>query len=255
MRTCIATFLVAIAVAPAVDAQAVFVTGFESGHYSPGETIDGVDGWMGMASPLVGTIVDGRETASLGRRALTCWGGDPNMLSYEYWPGVFLLDAIWGRDAPEHDAAPVSMARVQADIRLDGPYTAFDALSANLIARNGSWNSSQMWLSSDGNVYCNSYGTDPVTGAQFSYEYEFGTPVLHGQYQRLAIIFDYSVHLAAFEVNGVIVGVLPFGGAGEGGFNGVLLQFAALDDPGVIDPSLYTAYYDNVFHIAVPVGR
>ena len=53
---------------------------------------------------------------------------------------------------------------------------------------------------------------------------------------------------------GVTVGVLPFGGQATEFFRGATLEFAALDIPAIIDPSLYTGYWDNLAILAVPVN-
>ena len=228
------------------NAQSVFHTGFETPNYLVGHTIDGVDNWFSAISPNAPVIVNDPTQARGGRRALQCWGGSPDLESTQG-----LLDGAWAQPMTLDPAwAQTAIVRVQCDVRLDGPDTGTgpndDLVSANLIARNGVGQSASMFLSSTGDVYCNSSG---IAGSFF---YEFATPVPLGQCSRLAIIYDYGTHLAAFEVNGVIVGVLPFGGGATEGFRGVFLEFAAFDNPLVVDPSLYTGYWDNVSVLAVP---
>ena len=127
-----------------------------------------------------------------------------------------------------------------------GSGPANDLLSANLYARNGVGGSAYMYSSSTGEVFCFADGVSGSSG------YQFATPVTLGQYSTLAITLDYATHLAAFEVNGVTVGILPFGGSASEFFRGATLEFAALDAPAVIDPSLYTGHWDNLVILAMP---
>lgn len=232
----------------AATAQALYLTGFETPNYLVGQTIDGVDNWFSAISPNAPAIVRNPALARSGRHALQCWGGSPELES----DGT-LLDGAWAQPMTLDPAwAHTAVVRVQCDVRLDGPDTGTgpndDLVSANLIARNGVGQSASMFFSSTGQVFCNSSGTG---GAVF---YQFATTVPLGGWARLAITYDYRTHLAAFEVNGVTVGALPFGGGANEAFRGVFLEFAAYDNPAVVDPALYTGYWDNVFVIAKP-GR
>ena len=243
----VASFLFA-SFATVANAQALFLTSFETPNYIAGQSIDGIDNWISAISPNAPVVVSDPSLASAGRRALQCWGGSPDLES-----SGGLLDGAWAHPVTFNPPwAQQALVRVQADVRLDGPDTGTgpndDLVSANLIARNGVNQSATMFLSSTGQVFCNSSG---VAGSFF---YQFATPVPLGQYSRLAIIYDYSTHLAAFEVNGIIVGVLPFGGGATEHFNGVFLEFAAYDNPSVVDPSLYTGYWDKVMIVAAPVN-
>ncbi|HEX6811147.1 MAG TPA: hypothetical protein VF384_05965 [Planctomycetota bacterium] len=246
MKTLFASSLVLAAFASLANAQSIFLTGFETPNYVVGQSIDGVDNWFSAISPDAPFIARDPALAAGGRRALQCWGGSPDLESSGglldgAWAQPMVLDPGWSQNA---------LVRVQCDVRLDGPDTGTgpndDLVSANLIGRNGVGQSASMFLSSTGQVFCNS------SGAAGSFFYQFATPVPLGQYSRLAIVYDYTTHLAAFEVNGVIIGVLPFGGGAAEGFRGVFLEFAAYDDPQLVDPSLYTGYWDNVFVLAVP---
>lgn len=229
------------------SAQLLYFTGFESREFVVGQSIDGVDGWTSLLAPDAPQIVDGRATSSgLGRRALRCWGGSP-----ELEPIQGLLDGAWAREVTlpawyRHRA----VVHVQADVRLDGPDTgngpANDLLSANLYARNGVGASAFMYLSSTGEVYCF------ANSVQGSVGYAFPTQVALGEYNRLGITLDYTTHIATFHVNCREVGSLPFGGTANEGFAGALLEFAAYDDPLVVDPSQYTGYWDNVLVFALP---
>lgn len=249
MNRCFVAALATSLFAASAQAQLLYHTGFETPDYVAGQTIDGIDGWFSFISPLAPAVVKAPAEASSGRRALRCWGGSPDLQSTQglldgAWAQTILLDPAWSQDA---------MVRVQCDVRLDGPDTgngpANDLLSANLYARNGVAGSAYMFMSSTGEVYC---FADSVTG---SAGYRFATPVTLGQYSTLAITLDYATHLAAFEVNGVTVGVLPFGGSATEYFRGATLEFAALDYPALIDPSLYTGYFDNLAILAIPVGK
>jgi hypothetical protein len=236
-------------VASTAKAQLLYHTGFETPNYVAGQTIDGIDGWASFISPLAPLVVANPAEAAHGRRALTCWGGDPNL---ETTQG--LLDGAWAQTVlVDPSYAQTALVRVQCDVRLDGPDTgsgpANDLVSANLYARNGVGGSAFVFVSSTGDVYC---FADSVGG---SAGYQFATPITLGQYTRIAITLDYATHLAAFEVNGVVVGVLPFGGQATEFFRGATLEFAAYDDPLVVDPSLYTGYWDNLMILEVPSNQ
>lgn len=246
MKPLVLTSLVVASFATVADAQMLFLTGFETSNYVVGQSIDGVDNWFSAISPNAPLVTRDPALASAGRHSLQCWGGSPNLE-----PSGGLLDGAWAQPMTLDPAwAHSALVRVQCDVRLDGPDTGTgpndDLVSANLIARNGVGQSASMFLSSTGEVFCNSAG---VAG---SFGYQFATSVSLGQYARLAITYDYSTHLAAFEVNGVVVGILPFGGGPNEQFRGVFLEFAAVDNPVWVDPSLYTGSWDNVFVLAVP---
>ena len=236
-RVFVPAFAAAV-LAPAANAQLLYHTGFENSPYATGQTIDGVDGWLSFISPNAPAVV--RSNASSGRRALECWGGSPHLESTQG-----LLDGAWAQTVlVDASIASTAVVRVQCDVRLDGPDTgsgpANDLVSANLYARNGAAGSAFMFLSSTGDVYCFANSVSGDAG------YQFATPVALGEYSRLAITLDYSVHLAVFEVNGVVVGVLPFGGQTTEFFRGATLELGALDAPLIVNPALYTGYWDNL---------
>lgn len=246
MKNPLAACFALAAFATIANAQLLYLTGFETPDYVIGQTIDGVDNWFSAISPNAPAVVGNRALASSGRQALQCWGGSADLQSTQglldgAWAQPMTLDPAWQQKA---------IVRVQCDVRLDGPDTGSgpndDLVSANLIARNGVGGSASMFLSSNGNVYCNSSSTG---GSVF---YAFETPIVLGEYSTLAITYDYAAHLAAFEVNGVTVGVLPFGGSPTEAFRGVFLEFAALDAPQIVDPSLFTGYWDDILVIAKP---
>lgn len=246
MKTLLASSLVLATLATSANAQALFLTGFETPNYIVGQTIDGIDNWFSAISPNAPRIVRDPALTSGGRRALQCWGGSPDLES----DGT-LLDGAWAQPMTLAPAwSQSALVRVQCDVRLDGPDTGTgpndDLVSANLIARNGVGQSASMFLSSTGDVYCNS------SGSAGSFAYQHQTPVQLGHYSRLAITYDYNTHLAVFEVDGVVIGFLPFGGGANEQFRGVFLEFAAYDNAQVVDPSLYTGYWDNLIVVAVP---
>jgi len=244
-RSLLPVLAVALA-ASAAHAQMLYHAGFETPNYLAGQSIDGIDGWFSFISPLAPVVVRDPAQARSGRNSLTCWGGDPDLGTTQglldgAWAQTVLLNPAWGGSA---------IVRVQCDVRLDGPDTgngpANDLVSANLYARNGVAGSAFMYVSSTGDVYCFANSTVGNAG------YQFATPITLGQYNRLAITLDYSMHLAAFEVNGVTVGVLPFGGQATEFFRGATLEFAAVDDPLWVDPTLYTGSWDNLAILAIP---
>lgn len=218
------------------DSANLFHTGFETRAYTANQRLDGQDGWTALLAPDAAVVVDGRQTASNGRRAVSCWGGGPLVHTQG------LLDGAWEQVVPFVPSLCASIVRVEADVRLDGPDTGVgpgdDLASANLYARNGAGRSAFFFVSSNGNAYAFANSDQGASG------YQFETPIRQGAYNHLSITLDYSTHLATFEVNRVVVGALPFGGAGEQ-FRGALLEFAAWDDPS-FDATLYTGYWDNV---------
>jgi hypothetical protein len=222
----------------------LFRTSFETPDYIAGERLDGRDGWVTLLAPNAARIVDGHATAASGRRAIECWGGGE--LADLGW----ILDGAWEQPVDFDAVTDPCIVRVEADVRLDGPDTGSgpndDLVSANLYARNGIGRSAFMFISSNGSAYA--FANSELYG---SAGYEFETPVELGEYNRLAITLNYSTHMAAFEVNGVTVGSLPFGGSGEE-FIGTLIEFGVYNDPNYVDPTLYTGYWDNVSVRAKP---
>lgn len=232
--------------ASSASAQLLYFTSFETPNYVVGQPIDGISGWQSFISPLAPQIVNGRSTASWGRRALQCWGGSPNL---ETTQG--LLDGAWYQALslpPWYQGN--ARVHVQCDVRLDGPDTGTgpndDLVSANLYARNGVGGSAFMYVSSTGDVYCFSGSVGGSAG------YAFPTPVTLGEYVNLGITLDYSTHMATFSVDHQDIGSLPFGGQATEQFAGAILEFAAYDNPLYVDPSLYTGSFDNLLVYALP---
>jgi len=249
MQRLFMSFVAAIALlAGSAQAQLLYHTSFETPNYHVGQTIDGVDNWFSFISPDANEIVNGHSTASwFGRRALSCWGGSPNLESTQG-----LLDGAWAHPASVNPAyGNHVLVQVSCDVRLDGPDTGTgpndDLLSANLIARNGVGGSASMYLSSVGEVFC---FADSAAG---SVGYAFSTPVTLGQYAHLSITLNYRTHIATFWVNFRAVGSAPFGGQAGEAFNGAILEFAAYDNLAYIDPSLYRGYWDNLTMFALPI--
>lgn len=222
----------------------LFHTGFENHDYAAGLPVAGQDGWVGIESADAAEVVSGKVFASSGRQAIRCWGGD-----LDHFPAWSLYDGAWEQVVPFDPTVQPSQVRVSADVRLDGPDTGTgpgaDMLSANLYARNGVGRSAFLYLSSNGCVYAFANSDQGNAG------YRFETPIEIGEYVELAITLDYGTHMATFEVDGDVIGSLPFGGAGEQ-WRGVLLEMAAYDDPQYVDPTLYTAYWDDVSVLARP---
>lgn len=234
------------ALAPVASAQFLYYSGFESPNFAVGQSIDGVDGWTSLISPQAIEVVRSNAQSACSRKSLKCWGGDPDLQSTQG-----LLDGAWTHTASINPAwAAHAMVHVQCDVRLDGPDTgngpANDLVSANLYARNGVGGTPFMYVSSTGDVYCFSAS---VSG---SFGYQFATPVTLGQYHRLGLTLDYATHFVAFSVDGVTVGLLPFGGQATEAFNGAILEFAAVDAPQWVDPTLYTGRWDNLLMVAWP---
>lgn len=247
MNRLFTSVLVTSLLAGAANAQLLFYTGFETSNYVVGQSIDGIAGWSSFISPDANEIVHGHATASWGRRALRSWGGDPDLQSTQG-----LLDGAWAQTVTLNPAyGDQVVVHVQCDVRLDGPDTgvgpANDLLSANLYARNGIGGSAFMYMSSTGEVFCFAESAGGVTG------YAFATPITLGEYATLAITLNYATHTAVFWVNNCPVGAAPFGGQVGEFFRGATLEFAAYDNPAVIDPSLYTGYFDNLLIFAVPL--
>lgn len=240
------TLLASTLLAASASAQLLDFTSFESRNYVVGQSTEGVDGWTTLLSPHANEVVNGFGTASTGRRALSVWGGNPNLT-----PTQGLLDGAWRKDVTIPAAwAQNAIVHVQCDVRLDGPDTGTgpndDLLSANLYARNGSGQTPFMYVSSTGEVFCFANSSSGSAG------YQFQTHVGLGRYARLAMTLDYTTHMCTFWVDCRIVGQLPFGGGPSEAFEGAILEFAAFDNPAFIDPSLYRGYWDNLLVVAVP---
>lgn len=225
----------------------LYHTGLETPDYEADQPLVGQDGWTNLISPDAAAVVAGRKTAAGGRRAVECWGGGP-LVSIGELPDRFLLGA-WEQVITFDAVTDPAIVRVECDIRLDGPDTGngpgADFVSANFYGRNGSHRAPFFYISSNGNAYANAF---TETGEVF---YAFETPIKIGAYNHYAMIMNYATHMATFEVNRKAIGALPFGGTGEA-FHSVALEFASYDNLEVVDPKLYTGYWDNISVRAKP---
>lgn len=235
------------------QAQWRYRTGFESAPFIAGQPLcdpvpfeEGQDGWIGVFASGAAEVVSG--DASAGRNAVRAFGAD-----LEPVPGTGLAVGDWGRPTVfDPIATGRTRVRVQCDMRLDGPDTGSgpgaDLLSANLFAGNTAGEVlAGFFFSSNGNAYPFSH-SDGVF-----HVYEIEEPVTLGQYSTFAFTLDYRTHVATFEVDGIAIGALPFGvGAATEEFWLPVLEMAALDDPLLVDRSLYTAWWDNLSVLATP---
>jgi hypothetical protein len=241
----------------------LYITSFESCKYTAGQPLVGQDGWVKVtddASPNAAKVVQGWQTARSGRRTVECWGGDLKAL-----PGErnWLLDGTWERLIDFKTPTRPAEVRVQADVKLIGPQTSEDLLSANLMARNavvlGARRAPWFYLSSNGYAYANAHREIAEPPGYETLEYQFETPIRLGDWNRLAMILNYKTHQCTFQVNGKTIGSLPFGGNGEE-FTSVNLELAAVNPDFEypewpykdFQPELYKAYWDNIFVLAKP---
>ena len=225
----------------------LYKTTFETPNFEVGKPLHGQDHWVGLDDSFKALeVVEGRFVGASGRRAVRCWAGDLKPLPAPY---DYLYDGNWDQPITFDAVTNPAEVRVEADVRLVGPDTGTgpndDLCSANLMARNGSHQSAFFYLSSNGNAYANAFST--TEGDKW---YQFETPIKFGEYNRLAITLNYATHMATFEVNGKVIGALPFGGKGER-FKSPLLEMAAWRDKS-FDHTKYTAYFDNVAVLAKP---
>ena len=234
-------------------AQARYRTGFESAQFVAGRALcspiafePGQDGWIGQYAPGAAQIVSG--DANSGRNAVRAHGAD-----LEPVPGAGIAVGTWGKETVfDPIAIGRPRVRVQCDVRLDGPDTGSgpgaDLLSANLFTGNTAGEIlAGFFFSSNGTAYPYSYSAGVFHG------YVLEAPVTLGEYSRLAMTLDYTTHVVSFEVDGVAVGSLPFGvGAATEEFWLPVIEMAAIDDPSLVDRSLYTAWWDDLSVLALP---
>lgn len=225
----------------------LYQTSFETPAFKADQTLVGQDGWTNLISPDAAVVIADPQAAASGRRAIECWGGGP-LASVGELPDRFLLGA-WEQVITFDAVTDPAIVRVECDIRLDGPDTgegpAADLVSANFYGRNGSHRAPFFYISSNGSAYANAF----TESSEVFYAFE--TPIKVGAWNHYAIIMNYATHMATFEVNHKAIGALPFGGSGEA-FHSVALEFASFDNLKVVNPKLYTGYWDNVSVRAKP---
>jgi len=232
----------------------LYHTGFETHEFKANQPLVGQDGWTNLISPNAAVVVAGHKVAAGGRRAVECWGGGP-LESVGELPDRFLLGA-WEQVIDFDALTEPAIVRVECDIRLVGPDTTDpeaenpwddDLCSANFYGRNGTHRAPFFYVSSNGNAYANAFTETSEAW------YAFETPIKFGDWNHYAIIMNYATHMATFEVNHKAIGALPFGGSGEA-FRSAALEFASFDNLEVVNPKLYTAYWDNISVRAKPAN-
>jgi hypothetical protein len=208
-----------------------YVTGFEDPPFVLG-LVDGQDGWATFDGP---SAISETKPES-GSQSIEILGDflegsgwlllSTNRQKFDYYDGYAL-------------GTPV--VEIVVDAQLEGEQTG-DLVSANLIPFiwNCCYQGSSMLLSSNGDVQAHVYDPESryVPIAQYAL----------GQYQRLGIRTDFETRMSQFFVNGDLLAKYPIGYwvPTDVFFGGVFLEMAAINDPGVIDPSGYKAYFDNL---------
>jgi hypothetical protein len=224
--------------------QVLVYTGFESAEFATGMPVDDRGGWLGLWAPGASTVVESGPES--GRRCVQFRG---DRLGFAR-PGL-----VAGTIGPALSFDPVAAARplvrFSAGVRLDGPDTGSgpedDLLSANLFVVNDADQvMGGFFVSSNGTIYAFARGGQ---------DYLFPTPYLAGTYVRLTIDIDFDTMTETFSVDGLPIGTVdldPLRTLRSTRLATLALELAALDDSYVLDRSLYTARFDNVFVLAAP---
>lgn len=243
-------FALALTAPPAV-AGPVYATGFEPPGFTPGfltpggaETGNGGQGgWGSFESPAAFSITTNNPRS--GTQALRVNGAG---LTDDYLFGGLYYSSARRRLDYDIVANGTPVVDVSVGVRLDGPKTDGDLLSANLTLRDGNGVIiTDFILSSDGNIYT----FDPLN----DYAYVTAATAALGEYFTLGVRLNYLTRQNDFFVNGQLVGRFAFyDGAGDG-FRGAWLGILAFDEENApsLDRSRYTAYFDDLEIRASPI--
>jgi hypothetical protein len=211
---------------PTDDTTILYQTGFEAPNFTPGN-LNGQSKWVQRVGKVGGaSIADG--SPATGEQALHNDGSLMAPVPSVPWSGVLTLYNL-GYDVIKQ-GTPVLL--IEADVRLDGPDTVADEVSANLVAMgvdaDGPAGLAFNQLSSSGKVLTVANGSAPVT---------------LGEYHRLGLRLDFTQQTAEYFLDGVSFGVEPFRDTQSAkGLMGVRLDLVGEPEVG----AQYTASYDNL---------
>jgi hypothetical protein len=216
-------------VAPAA-AQTLYQTGFEPPTFTAGQPIDGQSSWLAFASPSAGVV--STTTPASGAQDLQINGADVN-----YFAADSLYEASYGPNIL-FDGSKTSDLFVQADVKLSGPTTPGDFISANLDVYNSETSVAEMYVSSQGVLYSdNNFGNYAAVAP----------PITLGKYYTLDMDLDFATQTDKFYEDGVYVDSLPMPTSAV--YDREIVAGTAvygLDDSYGYDHTQYAAYFDNL---------
>jgi hypothetical protein len=142
------------------------------------------------------------------------------------------------------------IVEIIVDAQLDGEKTG-DLVSANLIPfiYGCCWVGSNMLLSSNGDLQAHVW--DPQS------RYVPIAQVALGEYHRLGLRTNYETRMTQFFADGELLAKFPIGSwvPSDVFFGGLFLELMAVNNPDLVDPSGYKAYFDNLsVHAYRPVA-
>jgi hypothetical protein len=228
-----------LAVTGPARAGVIYATGFEAPTFTLGP-VNGQNGWFSFAAnPTVSTL-----SPSSGTQALRIEGA--NLQSF----GFGLLEGGSRPIVNYNTATGLPVISVRADVRLDGPQTSGDYVSANLTLFTtdaGNNYLGDLIVSSDGNIYTFIY--DEIND---TYDYGLQTPAGLGQYFRLGIDADFGNRQLIYSVNESVIGIVPFPSYIQSPvLRSAVLYLLALEDPTLdFNPADYSATFDNYSLVA-----
>lgn len=238
-RAIVAGAIAAIATfaSPALSAGVLYATGFESPPFTAGVPIAGQDGWtsrLGSAAGTISTLQPANGLQALEFRADTL---------PEFGFG-FNLESL--RRLLDFDvmAAGVRFVTVEANVRLNGPSLQDDLVEAIISAIDPNFGSyGEMQISANGDLF--------VYGSQFVDVFVGSVSI--GAYHSLAMSIDFFARATTFFLDGVDLVTFGFDPSLQTNvFRAASVHMAAPTDRALADPTLYTAYFDDLRIAALP---
>jgi hypothetical protein len=233
-----AVLICAFSIAYAQEGDLPYATGFEPPTFVLGE-LDGQDVWLTLVAPTSSAVISDTNPAS-GLQSMEVFGDQ--LAPHVDIPGI-LTSQPRIKFAYDGFVRGTSLVELSVDALLDGPPTDYDLVSANLTPFVSGWYlGDSLFVSSNGNVFI--CGCDEPGGIK---QCPVTIPIEPGEYQRLSMRIDFSTRATQYFVNGDWSARLFTcrGAPTSLFFKGNFLSLNAVADPSVVDPSEYTAFFDN----------
>lgn len=233
----ICLFALATLVASPSRAAIVYSTGFEAPTFTGGQPINGQDGWTSRFGSLAGTV--STNTPFNGLQALEFQAVELPLFGFG-----FNLETVRRFLDFDTAAAGVRGVTVAIDVRLNGPSLQDDLVEAIFSAIDPSFQDyGQMQISADGHLY--------IYGSQFADT--FVGNISLNTYHRLAMSIDFFNRETTFTADDSDLVTFAFDSSLQSTiFRAASLHMAAPTDPGLADPTLYAAYFDDLQVATIP---
>jgi len=225
----------------------IYSTKFEAPTFVEDTALVGQDGWIAPPPLSPNAAVVSHDRPRLGRQTVHVLGADLEHQDFinEVTGGLF--DAIGSYRRPVNYHTYLSQTiRISADVRIDGPNsTGGDHFySASIAGRGGSASGGagvgELAISSDGFAYAYTGNEDVPT-------FRARTPIRLGQWNKLAVVANFTTQTSSFYVNGRHLATFPFDPAEV--YDGVLLRGSMLayaaPDTATNKKANYASSYDK----------